>query len=297
MQGDVEIIKDPVAGEVLDLTNGNNKNESVDEPAVPAVETETGVDGVEEPEGEVPTDKPDGEDGTVEDEATDNEESQDYFFGEEKVSVEVPEEIANALKDAGIDQKDVLSQLFKKGGDFSLDAETKVKLEDKFGKTLVDGYLNMYKNLNKQTLDAAAAADKEEAATIEKYATEYSAAVGGADGLEALEGYALKNLSDDQIAAYNAIMSSEDHNSQLFVIAQIKKQMELEDKLINGDNKVELIGDKEAGDNRQVTPLSKGYLSRAEYDTIMQSDEYWTDKAYQTRVDAARMAGFKHDKK
>ena len=222
----------------------------------------------------------------------------EYFFGGEKVQVTVPEEISAALTEAGVDQNDLLTQLFKKDGDFSLDEDTRTKLETKFGKLMVDGYLNMYKTMNNQVVQQAAA-DREAAAASEaKMHSEYAEAVGGVEGLTAMEDYIIKNMSENEIAAYNAVMESDNHSAHLLVIGQIKSRMALEQQLKEqekGDKRVSLVGDNTPTGTEVGSPLDKGYLDADEYSVISQSDKYWTDREYQSRVDAARMAGIRKE--
>ena len=294
----VELIEQPSSNGPLDLTEAGDKE--VLDLTTSSAEEEPQEDHSTEDEDEsldLTDDKP--EDPAEPEETPETEESEEeaegpeYFFGEDRVSVEVPDEIQDALKEAGIDQDSLLSQLFKKDGDFSLDEETTKQLEDKFGKTLVAGYLNMYKGINENQKQTLAAAKESEEAQQTARNTEYSEAVGGEEGLVAMESYIEGNLSDSNIEAYNAVMDSDNHAAQMLVISQIKAQMELADKLANGDKPSALIGDKEASSSTTGSPLEKGYISDSEYQGIMESERYWDDRDYQQRVDAARSAGIR----
>ncbi|APU00181.1 head scaffolding protein [Vibrio phage Vp670] len=297
---DVEII-DYNSTDVVDLTSGKAEPEDPKQEQEPeqSIATEP-VEPVEESTVSTPVEDVDAESAATEPEKTDKEEPEDsgeepeYFFNGEAVSVEVPEEVSNALKEAEIDEKALLSQLFKKDGDFSLDKETRTKLESKFGKTLVDGYLNMYKGMNEQSIKAAAADKEQKEVTSKQQAEEFMTTVGGEEGLVAMEDFILKNFDDKQIAAYNTVMESESHEQQLLIIQTVKAQMELSDKLQNGDKNIKLLGD-DTSSTPTGTPLDKGYLTSDEFQTIMDSDKYWTDFEYQTKVDAARSAGLKRN--
>lgn len=281
--------------EILDLTNKVDKSQS-EEPLVEEVSDEsTEVVDKEVIEGELEETLEIDESTDEADEVTDEADESEYYFGEQQVNIEVPDEISTALTEAGIDEKELLSQLFKKDGDFSIDDETRSKLEDKFGATMVNGYLNMYKGINEQNV----AKQKSEAAeleTTEKAQSEaYATAVGGEEGLVAMEGYIVDSFAPEQLEAYNAIMENGDHSSQLLIISQVKSMMEMQDKLENGDSKVKLIGDKDSSNSGVSTPLDKGYITSAEYNEIMLDDKYWEDSSYASKVDAARKAGFRHD--
>lgn len=292
---EVELIKQQSSSGVMDLTPAGDK-EVLDltgsepdaiEPQEEALDL-TGVE-VEAPVSEE-GDEPSAE---VVEEDTETEESDEteYYFGETRVNVEVPDEIKEALTEAGIEESVVLEQLFSKDSDFTLDEETLGKLNDKFGKTLVNGYLNMYKNMNDQAkLSAEAAKVSEEQAQAQRN-TEYSEAVGGEEGLVAMESYILDTLSPSQLDAYNAVMESDNHEAQLLVISQVKSQMELADKLANGDKPKPLVGDTGAANQKAASPLDKGYITKDEFQAIMQDDKYWEDKSYAAQVDESRTAG------
>jgi hypothetical protein len=291
-------VEEDVSTENTDVIEGEstvvNTDDSTDESSTEDKSTDKSTD--ESPDkSSTEDDKSDKDEDKDDKTSEDDSDAPEYFFGEEQVHIEVPDEISAALTEAGIDEKELLSQLFKKDGDFSIDDETRSKLEDKFGATMVNGYLNMYKGINEQNVakfqkDAAAVLETEKA-----QGEAYSTAVGGEEGLVAMEGYIVDSFEPEQIEAYNALMENGDHSSQLLIISQVKKMMELQDKLENGDSNVKLIGDKDASNSGISTPMDKGYITAAEYDAIMLEDKYWEDSAYGQKVDAARMAGFKHD--
>lgn len=294
------IIHNP--NEIRDLTTkgGSDEPAAVEEvttgdeqvPDTEVVENVTTGDGTKTTEEG--TDVLDTDDSNTDvdgDEGTDKlAEEGEFFFGGTQVDIEVPTEIASALEEAGIDKGELLAELFSKDGDFSISDETRVKLEEKFGKLMVDGYLNMYKGINEQSL-AKTNSEKEATTLLEtKRDTEYSEMVGGDEGIVKIEGYIVESYSDEQVAAYNAVMESGDHASQMLIISQVKMQMELQDKLVNGDKNIKLLGDKD-GVLLGGTPLDKGFLSSSEYNDIMNSDKYWNDRDYMRQVDAARSKG------
>lgn len=294
----VELLNTDTSSGILDLTKGASTNE--EEIKNTEIEEAEVVEGAELDE-ESNTEKSSGDDVPADTDIGDSDETDElggesYFFGDTKMEVTVPDEINNALTEAGIDSKDLLKQLFKKGGDFSLDEDTRTKLEGKFGKHMVDGYLSMYKGMNEQAA-AKGKLDQEAAeTTLKQQGEQYSEAVGGAEGIIKMEEYILSNLDENQITAYNSVMENGDHASQMLVISQLRKTMELEDQAKNGDKKLDLVGDKETSSVSGGSVLDKGFITNAEFNALMEKDEYWTDREYMARVDNARMAGKRQGK-
>lgn len=293
------IIHNP--NEILDLTGGSSESTTeevqTDEEQVLDTTVDKDVSVVNSDDTKTTEEGADVLDADTSDTNVDGDESTDavteegeFFFGGNQVDIEVPTEIASALEEAGIDKGELLAELFSKDGDFSIKDETRVKLEEKFGKLMVDGYLNMYKGINEQAM-AKSTSEKEATTLLEtKRDTEYSEMVGGDEGIVKIEGYIVESYSDEQVSAYNAVMESGDHASQMLILSQVKMQMELQDKLVNGDKNIKLLGDKD-GVLLGGTPMDKGFLSSSEYNDIMNGDKYWTDRSYMQQVDAARSKG------
>ena len=290
--------------EVLDLTGGNDADDNKDPSGAIAEGGEAADEEVNPTDGDdVDGGDTDGSDELGEPEAkaeeeapaeeADEESDAEYFIGDMPVDVTVPDEISSALKDAGIDSKELLGELFAKDGNFELSEGMRRKLEEKFGKHMVDGYLNMYKGMNDQALANHAASTEAEAKLLSEQQGAYSEAVGGAEGIEGMESYILDNFNDEQISAYNAVMENGDFDSQMLIISQVQQMRTLQDKLANGDTNITLEADKSQPVKEQG-PMAKGYLTKEEYDQITRydNDEYWDDKDYMSKVDAARAAGF-----
>lgn len=220
-------------------------------------------------------------------------EEAEYFVGELQVDISVPDEVSTALTDLGIDADAMIAHLFKKDGDFSLPEADKAKLDEKYGKYLVDTMLKTYKDQNQAVVDGHFADVKSKEEALAANGAQYAEAVGGEEGLIAMETYLLDSLTDDQISVYNKLMESDDHASQLFLISQIKKQMQLEDKIKNGDTDIELVGDKSPNSDSESSPISKGYLTADEYQKEIISPKYNTDKEYAKKVDQSRVAGIR----
>lgn len=277
-------------GPVVDLTGGATETTEVK----PDVTDETGGDG-KKPDGEVEGDGGEGKDkpGDKEGEETSDEEPA-FFFGDQAVEVSVPAEISAQLAEAGVDEKALLGELFAKDGKFELGKETREKLEAKFGKVMVDGYLQMYRGLNTQVLAEHANTTKAAEAQATAMKAEYSELVGGEEGLNKLEAYVLANFDDKQIASYNAVMAGESWEAQKMVLQMARQQMAQADKLANGDRTVKLLGDGDPNTSAPAGDLShKTSLTSAEYQKIMDSDKYWTDRDYQRQVDSIRSASIR----
>lgn len=289
--------------EVLDLTGGADESTdtAIQEGDESTLDTSLESDGADTSEGGDTDTSSEGTDDAGDSDGADSSDDSDgsvegeFYFGETRVNVEVPDEISKALTEAGIDQAELLGQLFKKDGDFSLDEATKAKLEEKFGATMVNGYLNMYKTINDQAAQKFANDAQVQADLEKEQHSAYAEAVGGEEGLVQMEDYIVKNFDENQIAAYNAVMENGDHQSQMLIISQVKQMQAMADKLQNGDKNINLVGDKDPANSGVTSPMDKGYITNEEYQKIMDGDKYWTDAEYARQVDNARMAGFKHD--
>ena len=110
-----------------------------------------------------------------------------FFFGEQEVEIEIPDDVSTALKEKGIDAMQVAKELYGEGGKFELKEETKQKLYDAFGKFAVDAYLNGLKASNEAfMLKAEAQAKEAEAADAQRF-TAIASEVGGEEGWSRLE--------------------------------------------------------------------------------------------------------------
>lgn len=287
-------------GEVVDLTGGKPIEGEVVDEKKPLVEGDEGYVAPGEPAGEadatkpvVPEAKPDTKPEVEKDQDADKGE---HYFAGKQVEIEVPDEISTAFTEAGLDQKAVLSELFAKDGKFELKPETREKLDEKFGKLMVDGYLKMYKGLNDQQMaemTRQAQSAEQEAKAIQ---TEYAELVGGEKGLEALEAYVL-TLDDKQVASYNAVMGGDSWDAQKLVLSMLRNQMVAADKEKTGDKTVALIGDGDpAASLGSGDVTDKGFLTSQEYQSLMDTDKYWTDPAYQRKVDGLRSASIRAGK-
>ncbi|AWD90755.1 hypothetical protein [Pseudomonas phage Alpheus] len=302
MATEVEIIDNAPKDGVLDLTGStgptNLAEETSDDSSTQTTESETAGNAGEEGanaddvqnKGEG-AGEGDGKEGGEEKGDKEGEEGDApvYHFGDQQVEVEVPSEISAALADAGVDEKALLTELFAEGGKFELSADTRAKLDEKFGKVMVDGYLNLYRGLNQQTIAEHARTTADAAKAAEAQQAEYAELVGGKEGLESLEAFILANFDEKQIGSYNAIMSGDSWEAQRMVISMAKQQMAQHDKLTKGDRSVDLLSDGDPASRQSGDDItSKGFITSAEYNKIMDTDKYWNDRDYQRQVDSLR---------
>lgn len=282
----------------MSVEEGSNAESTpVDNGATP--EPEAPVETPAEPEGEAPAPEAGSEGGTQpqpegakdaesEGDASAEGESLDgeLFFEGEQVSVTVPDDLKGQLEDSGVDVNKAVNELFAKDSNFSLSAETRAPLDEKYGKAVVDSYLSAIKQQNQATMRNNAQAVKD-AETANKEASEWSdELVGGAENWAALEEWAGANLEDSQIESFNRAMDSGDKWMQELAIRELNNSM----NKAEGDTNVELI-------SGQLSSNTEGSaLSSQEYLRGMTSGEFMkltgSDKAKaQESLDARRRAG------
>lgn len=233
--------------------------------------------------------QPDGE--SESDGAETTPELGDLYFGEHSVEIDIPQDVTDALKEHGLDAMAVAKELYAQGGDFSLSPETREKLDAAFGKFAVDAYLGGLKAQNegfihKLNADAAAA----EVADAERF-TVVAGEVGGDEGWAALETFALGNLSDQELQAFNEVMASGNQYLQMYAVRELESRR----KAAQGDDKVTLVDATSAssgdGDN---SPLSGQDYIRAISEL---GKKYGNDRvgraAAEKALDARRVAGMK----
>src|SRR5690554_4053560 len=160
----------------------------------PAPEGPTSVDNGNPTEGAGSQTIPDGgQGGATADPAPSPEPSEfpdELFFNGHPVRVEVPEELAGQLREAGVDANKVISELYGKDSDFTLSDETRAPLDEKFGKPLVDTFLQALKAQNEHALHLTES-QKAEAEKAQQQAVEWSnELVGGEENWNAMSQWA-----------------------------------------------------------------------------------------------------------
>lgn len=248
-------------------------------------DTDTGDAGGEDPKAEAQ----EGEGKEEDKPAESSQEEVSYFFGGEEVTIEVPQEVEEELKAKGLDAYAIAAELYAKDGDFSLSEETKQKLYDAFGKFAVDAYLSGLKAQNEAfMLRSENEAKEREAADVQRF-TDISKECGGEEGWNRLEEWALESLSDDELAAFNAVMQSGNQYLQMYAV----RELEARRKAAQGDDEVTLVQPSapavDASDN---SPLSAQEYIR---EISQLSQRFGRDRKAaaeaQAKLDARRRAG------
>ena len=215
----------------------------------------------------------------------------EYFFGDDQVEVAVPDDIAAAFADKGIDANQVLSELFAKEGKFELTAETKAKLDEAFGKGMVDGYLNLYRQQNEMAVKQFKSDAEAQSKLHEQITSDFSTLVGGDAGWGELDAWAAENMSETDLASFNAVMQlpPEHWQAQRAVIEAIQIKRGSVKTETEGTGMGQLIGDDTTAGGSQTAGLPQT-LTMAEFQGIMGSEKYRKDPQYAARIDAVRRA-------
>lgn len=270
--------------------NGTNSNLSSEPEKAPDTTVEDSKGTSVETTQETPETQDAAE--TTEQKTEDTQESvPEYFFGDDQVEVAVPDDIAAAFADKGIDANQVLSELFAKEGKFELTAETKAKLDEAFGKGMVDGYLNLYRQQNEMAVKQFKSDAEAQSKLHEQITSDFSALVGGDAGWGELDAWAAENMSDTDLASFNAVMQlpPEHWQAQRAVIEAIQIKRGAIKEETEGTGMGQLIGDDTTAGGSPTAGLPQT-LTMAEFQGIMGSEKYRKDPQYAARIDAVRRA-------
>lgn len=272
---------------VTDTNTGADNNDTGVQDDASNVATEnagTEDSGVVPEEGK-PTDQPDGEskpDGSGPVEA-------EFYFGDTQVEIKIDDEVDAALKEKGLDAMAIAKELYSKEGKFDLSEDTKGKLYEAFGKFAVDAYLNGLKAQNEAWMQREATAIKEaEQANTQRF-EDVAKECGGEEGWGKLEAWALEHLSDDELAAFNAVMESGNQYLQMYAVRELEGRR----KSMQGDDKPNLIEPSQAAaPSEDNSPLSRDQYIRevAKLGSIFGKDRKGAAEA-QAKLDARRRAG------
>lgn len=268
-------------------TNSNLSSEPEKTPDAPVEDSKgTSVETTQE------TSETQGAAETTKQKTEDTQESvPEYFFGDDQVEVAVPDDIAAAFADKGIDANQVLSELFAKEGKFELTAETKAKLDEAFGKGLVDGYLNLYRQQNEMAVKQFKSDAEAQSKLHEQITSDFSTLVGGDAGWGELDAWAAENMSETDLASFNAVMQlpPEHWQAQRAVIEAIQIKRGAVKTETEGTGMGQLIGDDTTAGGSPTAGLPQT-LTMAEFQGIMGSEKYRKDPQYAARIDAVRRA-------
>lgn len=246
--------------------------------AIPPTDEDTGGSAsTQTDESETETPQPtEGDEGTSE-----------FYWGEDQVEIEIADEVDAALKERGLDAKAIAKELYAKDGGFNLSEETRHKLNEAFGKFAVDAYLSGLKAQNEMfLLSTQRDAERMEQANAERF-TQVANEVGGEEGWGRLEAFALETLSDDELAAFNEVMTSGNQYLQAYAVRELESRR----NKVQGDDTVDLIAGNAAGSDKA------GPLSRQDYlaEISKLSQTYRGDKDGYAKasaaLDARRRAG------
>lgn len=189
--------------------------------------------------------------------------------GDEGVVMEVPisvsEDHAAMLKEAGLEPFEVAKELWS--GEYGLSDKTREVLYQKYGKTPIDMALAGLKaNAELQVLKAKASEKAAADADAEHWKYTLDMLGGGEEGQkvwDAIEAYAVKNFSEDEINEFNAIMDSGSKYAQRLAIMDLKNRVD--------SGTLNLI---EGGDGSSSSSYPSGALTAAEYQQLFITGEY-----------------------
>lgn len=214
----------------------------------------------------------------------------EYYFGDTQVEIEVPDDIKSAFEEKGIDVDSVVSELFAKEGEFKLSDETRGKLDEAFGKPLVDAYLNLYKGQNEMALKQYHQTEKEQQATMEANTKDFDALVGGDDGWNSMATWAGDNLSEAELASFNAVMNlpPEHFTAQRMVTESLKSRFAAAQADGQSDA-IKLLTDDGAPADAVTSGLPQT-LTRGQFQAEMCTEKYRKDSEYAAAIDRIRVA-------
>lgn len=146
-------------------------------------------------------------------------------YGEYDVEISIPVEVANFAAENGLDAKAISEELYG-STDFTLGEETMNTLYEKFGKWQVDAYLGGIKAKN----DALVGDHKTNTTAAEEASTKAWEStmemMGGEDRWDDMSAYAAQNLSEGDLAEFNAVMESGSLRMQQLMIKDVWGQFD-----------------------------------------------------------------------
>ncbi|QHJ79429.1 MAG: hypothetical protein [Caudoviricetes sp.] len=232
-------------------------------------------------------DSPESKDGKPTDtkEGEGEEDAPTYYWGDMAVEVEVPEDISAAFTEKGLDVNEYVSELFAKDGKFELSADKRTKLEEAFGKPLVDGYLNLYKKQNEMAINDFKTNDAKVQAQVAENTKGFTEMFGDT-GFDELNDWAATSLSETELSSVNAVMAlpPEHWEVQKMVLEQLKGRMSG-----GSPEKPEIAGraaDQLPPEEGEAAGMPKT-LTRAQYQAEMFKPE-WKNPEYQRIIDGIR---------
>ncbi|QHJ80583.1 MAG: hypothetical protein [Bacteriophage sp.] len=257
------------------------KNPVVTEEPAPVKEEVAPSEVEENPEAAAPEES---------DDKPEEEESGKFYWGDIPVEIEVPQEISSAFAEHNIDADKLIGELFSKDGKFELSAETRAPLDKAFGKHIVDGYLNLYKQQNQMFMDNHQKQEEATRLAVEENIKDFDTLVGGDEGWASLNEWAGQNLDEKEIANLNAVMSLpvEHYHAQRTVLEALQIKRNAAASAAEGDTQVNLLSDQGSSAKATVGGSIPSSLTREQFQEIMFSEKYMSDPKYAQAIDAVR---------
>jgi len=183
----------------------------------------------------------------------------------EEVSEEVTEETEEEVpEDANVKMMfDVNARFLEKGSFSEEDVEALSSMDSK---DLVNAYLNYFQSAN---------AAQQAAAVTNQQLVDIKATVGGDDAYNSMVGWAAQNLSEQEIADFNSVTSSNSAGAIRFAVEALNNRYRASEGY-----EAPLISGKKAA------PKTKGYRSHAELSRDISDPRYQTDPAFRADVEA-----------
>lgn len=257
-----------------------------------STETTETTEGTKSTETTEVTETAETTEGTETTEATETAETTEehkHYWGDLPVEIEVPQEIASALAEHKIDATKLVDELFAKDGKFELSEQSRKALDKAFGKTIVDGYLGLYKQQNEMFMDKHKQSMEDLGKTLEANAADFEELIGGDEGWQELNEWAEANLSEGEIANLNAVMQLpvEHYQAQRTVIEALQVKRLKATAEAAGDTEVTLLTDS-GSPSKASTGALPASLTREEFQALFNSERYGKDPKWAAQVDGIR---------
>ena len=204
-------------------------------------------------------------------------------FDGQDVTVNIPVDLANACSEKGIDIEAVTKELYSESG---ISQESRKALDAAFGKWQVDAYLKGLDALNKQTMQEYKANAENATKAQEAAWNDTMEIMGGQDRWADLDAWAVRNLSQEDLDEFNAVMKDGTLKMQKLMIRDLWNQFETA-----GKPNAPVSLDLEKGENIPAS-TANGAITQAEYFKAFQNGEYRKDPgAWDARRKAGMMKG------
>jgi len=183
-----------------------------------------------------------------------------------EVNVGIPDDLREQFAEKDLNIDDIVKELYD--GEFGLSEDSKAKLSEVYGKTIVDSYLDGVKARNDLFKSAHDKSISDNETANEELWNTALTQVGGEDNWNKFEAYAQDKFTDDEFDEFNAVMNSGSAYSQKLAIADVMSRYSESE----GDDQLDII------DGSSITKESNNEaLSQADYLSLFKSGEYSRD--------------------